>query len=92
MSLKKVGWLENSVAKADGIYSADGKEMLKSTSMTDAQIAEWNGSAAPAPKKTVEVADTVTTNDDGLVPIEGEVDTPLEEVTAALRKLNMFKK
>ena len=46
MSMAKVGWLANSIAKADGIYSPSG-EKLKSGSMTPEQIAEWNGESAP---------------------------------------------
>lgn len=40
----------------------------------------------------VTVTETVQV-DDGLMPIEGEVDTPLEEVTVALRRaMSSFKK
>tara|TARA_Y100001980_G_C14419564_1_gene210929 strand:- start:306 stop:602 length:297 start_codon:yes stop_codon:yes gene_type:complete len=46
MGMQKAGWLEDSIAKADGIYSPDG-EKLKSGSMTPEQIAEWNGKSAP---------------------------------------------
>ena len=40
----KTGWLEDSIAKADGYYSPKG-EKLKGASLTPEQIAEWNGEA-----------------------------------------------
>lgn len=42
--VSKPGWLKDSIAKADGYYSAAG-EKLKSSQLTDEQIAEWNGVA-----------------------------------------------
>ena len=58
--------------------------MCKLQPMASGEVAPV--AAAPAP--AVEVKE-VEQPDDGLMPIDGEVDTPLEEVTAALR--NVFK-
>tara|TARA_B100000683_G_scaffold277722_1_gene338297 strand:+ start:5859 stop:6191 length:333 start_codon:yes stop_codon:yes gene_type:complete len=38
----KTGWLEDSIAKADGYYSPKG-EKLKGASLTPEEIAAWNG-------------------------------------------------
>jgi len=47
--VNKPGWLEDSIAKADGYYSPKG-EKLKGETLTADQIAEWNGTKAEAPK------------------------------------------
>ena len=47
----KTGWLEDSIAKADGYYSPKG-EKLKGASLTPEEIAAWNGEVveeAPGP-------------------------------------------
>lgn len=45
--VNKPGWLEDSVAKADGYYSPKG-EKLKGEILTTDQIAEWNGKTPKA--------------------------------------------
>lgn len=45
--VNKPGWLEEAIAKPDGYYT-EGGEKLKGLMLTPQQIAEWNGTSAPA--------------------------------------------
>ncbi len=50
--MKKAGWLKDGIATPRGIVTAHG-EMLKRRKMSEAQINEWNGYKAKAPKPAV---------------------------------------
>jgi len=73
--MKKESWLvkAGAIAKADGFYSAKG-ERLKKVNLTEAEVAEWNGTE-PAPVE--EVVET---------PVTQEEETILEKVVKKVRR------
>jgi len=80
----KVGWLKNSIAKPDGLYSPKG-EKLKGHNMTQAEMDEWNGvkkkkaaKAQPQPEPVV-VEEPVAVEEPVVVQEELEVAPPVEE-------------
>lgn len=73
----KTGWLEDSIAKADGYYSPKG-EKLKGASLTPEEIAAWNGEVveeAPGP-----MAVEVELEEDEYYDLEAMSKKELEEL------------
>lgn len=73
----KTGWLEDSIAKADGYYSPKG-EKLKGASLTPEEIAAWNGEVVEAPVEEVEVE--VELEEDEYYDLEAMSKKELEEL------------
>ena len=74
----KTGWLEDSIAKADGYYSPKG-EKLKGASLTPEQIAEWNGEAIEE-AAPVEMEVEVELEEDEYYDLEAMSKKELEEL------------
>lgn len=80
MIFKKQGWLKNAKATPRGFVHARTGEMLKRVGLSEADIAEWNGEAAPK-HVVVEIEETVETE-----VVEMEEPKPRKSAMSAWKK------